>query len=268
VTSPPDERSPEVASALARLYDVDVVADPGDLDLYRALARRADGPVLELAVGSGRIAVPLAAEGHAVTGVDRDPAMLDRARDAAAAAGVADGLLELVEADIAGLRLPTAGSFRLAFIALNSLLLFATRAEQKSAIGALATHLAPGGIAAVDVWQPDADDLARFDGRLILEYADRSSGGGRTVTKFASAVHDPSSQVVRLTSIYDEGRSGEPADRWTRVDRLRLVSADELGGFADDAGLEVEVLAGGYGLEPVGNGADRAVLVARRPGPR
>ena len=75
------------AAALARLYDLDLSEDPGDLDLYLALAGRTGGPILELAVGSGRLAVPLAADGHEVTGVDLDPAMLARARRAADAAG-------------------------------------------------------------------------------------------------------------------------------------------------------------------------------------
>jgi len=48
------------AEAIARLYDLDLSVEPGDVDLYRALARRTGGPILELAVGSGRIAVPLA----------------------------------------------------------------------------------------------------------------------------------------------------------------------------------------------------------------
>jgi hypothetical protein len=50
-----------------------------------------------------------------------------------------------------------------------------------------------------------------------------------------------------------------------RTDRMRLVSADELRGFAEDAGLEVELVAGGYDLEPIGPGSERAVLVAVRP---
>ena len=75
-----DRPDPSTAAALARLYDLDLVDDPGDLDLYLALADRAGGPILELAVGTGRLAVPLAEAGHRVTGVDLDPAMLDRAR--------------------------------------------------------------------------------------------------------------------------------------------------------------------------------------------
>ena len=57
---------------MARLYDLDLREDPGDLDLYLALAERTGGPVLELAAGSDRLAVPLAAAGDRVVAVDLD----------------------------------------------------------------------------------------------------------------------------------------------------------------------------------------------------
>jgi SAM-dependent methyltransferase len=259
-----DRPDPATAEALARLYDLDLVDDPGDLDLYLALADRASGPVLELAIGSGRLAVPLAEAGHHVTGVDLDRAMLDRARNRAERAGVRERL-ELVEGDLADIRLPTAGKFGLAFLALNSLLVLPTRAAQRAALRTLADHLAPDGVAAVDVWIPDADDLARFDGRISLEWPRQEPETGAIVTKAASAAHDAASATVTLTTIFEEGGQGEPARRWVRRDRLRLVSADELRGFAEDAGLAVEILAGDYGLGPMGPGSDRAVLIATRP---
>lgn len=251
------------AAALARLYDLDLVDDPGDLDLYLALASRTGGPVLELGVGTGRLAVPLAQAGHDVTGVDNDPAMIERASRAAAAAGrEAVGRIEFVEADIVGLRLLAAGSFRLAIMALNTFLALGTREAQRAALATVAAHLAPGGLAVADVWQPNAEDLARFDGRLALEYGRRDPESGRPVTKIASAQHDAARQGVTLTTIYEEGDPGSPPDRWIRVDRLRLVSGDELRGMAEDAGLEIERLAGGYDLEPIGPSSDRALLVA------
>jgi len=261
----PDTAEP-LADALARLYDVDLVEDPGDLDLYLALATRVDGPVLELAAGTGRLAVPLAAAGHDVTAVDLDPAMLARLRRHAAAAGVASGgRLEVVEADLLDVGLPAAGTYGLAFIALNSLFLLATRDGQRQAFRTIASHLAPGGIAAVDVWLPDADDLARFDGRMILEYVRTDPETGRLVTKVAAAQHDASTGIVNLTSIFEEGDPGGPTARWVRRDVLRLVSADELQDFATQAGLEVETVAGDYDLGQLGGGNDRAILVARRP---
>jgi len=259
-----DRPDPATAAALARLYDLDLVDDPGDLDLYLALADRASGPILELAVGTGRLAIPLAEAGHDVTGVDLDRAMLDRARARAERARVAERL-ELVEADLVDVRMPTAGEFGLAFLALNSLLVLPTRAAQRAAVRTLADHLAPDGVAAVDVWIPDADDLARFDGRISLEWPRLEPETGAIVTKAASAAHDAASATVTLTTIFEEGGQGEPARRWVRRDRLRLVSADELRGFAEDVGLVVEALAGDYGLGPMGPGSDRAVLIATRP---
>ena len=160
-----DRPDPATGAALARLYDLDLLDDPGDLDLWLALAGRADGPILELAAGTGRLAVALAEAGHHVTAVDVDPAMLGRARARTAAAGLADDRIEFVEADLLGLRLPGAGRYAMAFIALNSLMLLASRAAQREAFRTMAAHLAPGGLAVTDVWLPDAEDLARFDGR-------------------------------------------------------------------------------------------------------
>ncbi len=252
--------------SLARLYDLDLAEDPGDEDLYVALAQRTGGPILELGVGTGRIAAVLAGEGHEVVGVDIDPAMLERAR--ARLAGATDRTrrsVDLVEGDLLDVRLDRSGSFRLAFIALNTLFLLATRQRQRSAMASLAAHLAPGGLAVVDIWLPDTDDLSRFDGRLMLEYERTDPETSRIVTKVAAARHDPATNVIDLASIYEEGRPGEPAVRWTRHDALRLVGADELRTLAEDAGLAVEQLAGSYDLEPFGAGSERAILIARKP---
>jgi len=252
-------------AALARLYDLDLADDPGDVTLYRALADRAGGRVLELAVGSGRLAVPLAAAGHRVTGVDHDPHMLDRARlRGALDLPQSGGSLELVEADIVGLALPEGRAFSFGYLALNSLMALPTQATQRAAVQALADHLEPGGIAAIDVWLPDADDLARYDGRLILEWARTDPTSGALVTKTGSAQFDAATGTLELTAVFEEGRQGGSSVRWVRRDTLRLVSADELTGFAEVAGLEVETLAGGYDLEPHGPGSERAVLVAVR----
>ena len=259
-----DRPDPATAAALARLYDLDLADDPGDLDLYLALADRADGPVLELAAGTGRVAVPLAAAGHAVTGVDIELAMLDRARDRAEAADLPRGRLELVEADLLDVRLPKAGRHAFAFIALNSLMLLPSREAQGAAFRTLAAHLVPGGLAVVDVWLPDADDLGRFDGRLILEWIRTDPATGAIVTKTGSALHDHATGTLVLTAVYEEAGQGQSPRRWVRQDRLRLVSADELETFAADAGLQVETVAGGYDLGPLGPGSERAVMIAER----
>ena len=252
--------------ALARLYDLDLAQDPGDVDLYLALAARTDRPVIELAVGTGRVAVPLAAAGHTVTGIDRDDAMLARARARAAAEGPeVAARLELVRRDLFALLPRGAGEFGLAILALNSILVLGGRRAQRDAMDVLAGLLAPGGIAVVDAWQPLGEDLGRYDGRLSLEWLRRDPDTGRDVTKLAAAWFDAASRAITLTTIFEEGAPGGPAARWTRVDAMHLVSGEELRADAEDAGLEVEVVAGDYDLSPLGPGADRAILVARKP---
>src|SRR4029079_9986500 len=156
---------------LARLYDLDLLDDPGDLDLYLALAGRVGGPILELATGSGRLAIPLAEAGYDVTGADLDPAMLDRARARAEERRRRiSRRIRWVEADLRGLTLLDAGSYRLAVIGLNSLFLIRDRSAQAAPVATLARHVTGGGLVVVDAWLPDGDDLGRFDGRLMLEW--------------------------------------------------------------------------------------------------
>jgi SAM-dependent methyltransferase len=271
--------TPETAAeALARLYDLDLAEDPGDVGLYRALARRTGGPIVELAVGSGRIALPLVADGHRVVGVDIDPAMLVRARARVeAVAGGANGKrgakrstqLELIEGDLVdapgNAAVMEAGPYRLAILGLNSILLLAAAERQRAALAAMANLLAPGGVAVVDAWQPSPADLVAFDGRLSLEWLRTDPHTGAEVTKIVAAWFDPATRLVTLTTIFEEGAPGAGPARWTRIDALRLITVDELASFARAAGLEVEQLAGDHELGPLEPGSDRVVLVARKP---
>jgi SAM-dependent methyltransferase len=265
-------RDPKTAAALARLYDLDLAEDPGDIDLYLALASRTGGPILEIAAGSGRVAVPLAQAGYDVTAVDIDPAMLARLDEAATEAGPeVRGRLTRVEGDLIDLKLPGGARFRLAILALNSILLLDSRDTQQAALETMARHVEPGGLAVVDVWLPSADELARYDGRVGLEYVREDPSSGLLVVKTAAAQHEPATGHIQLTSIYEEAEQGGQARRWIRRDRLRLLNSGELRAMAESVGLDVEVVAGDYEMNPVGPHDERAILVARtrgRPAPR
>jgi len=215
-------------AALARLYDLDLAEDPGDLDLYLALAERTGDPIVELAVGTGRVAIPLAAAGHHVVGVDADAAMLDRAQARAAAAGQGSARLterlrlvrhDMVAVHRADLGPSLADGAGLAILALNSILLLADRARQRAVIATMGSLLAPGGIAAIDVWLPQIDDLARFDGRLSLEWLRIDDETGREVIKQAAAWYDE--QVSGL----GERFLGEAEAAFMRIDGKPLTGS-------------------------------------------
>ncbi len=262
------DAGPTSAELLARYYDLDLEDDPGDLDLYLALAARTGGPVLELAVGSGRLAVPLAQAGYEVTGVDLDPAMLDRARAAWARTQGAGsgrrsraGSLGLIEADLVTLDIPQ--RFGLAFIALNSLFQVGPTERQRAALASLTRHLRPGGVAVVDIELPDAAELASWDGRLMLDWIrEDPEAPGSTVIRMSSARHDAVSASTQLSVIYDVTDPSRAVRRVSRSDRLHLLTVQQLEDAALAAGLEVETLAGDHQATPLGPFSPRVVLIA------
>ena len=260
-----DRDTPERANALARLYDLDLTPDPGDLDLYLAMAARTDGPIVELCAGTGRIAIPLAVSGFDVTGVDIDPAMVARA--IRRAEGIGPDRVERVSflvGDLFDVAIPGAGTFGLGILALNSILLLGGPREQRRAIAVMAGLLAPGGVAVVDVWLPLAEDLVRFDGRIGLEWVRTDPETSVDVIKTTAAWYDSATRALTLTTIFDLSDPGGAVRRWVREDAMHLLSADDLRMYAEDAGLEVEVLAGDYDLSPISAGDGRAILIARR----
>lgn len=132
-----------------------------DIDFYAGLAAAA-GRVLEIGVGSGRIAVPAALAGAAVVGVDSSPVMLGLARRAAAAAGVA---LDLHRADMR--RLPPLGRFPLVTVPFRALLHLRDDGERLAVLAGLRRALDPGATLVFDVFHPDRRDISETQGRWI-----------------------------------------------------------------------------------------------------
>ncbi len=171
------------ADALARLYDLDLADDPGDLDLYLALAERTGGPILELAVGTGRLAVPLAERGLPRSPASTSTRRCSTARGAArpAPGGRLGPARRSSRPTSSACACPTRAAT--GSRSSPSTRSWSCRPAAPSAppCGPSPTTSPPAGVAVVDVWLPDAEDLARFDGRLILEWprSDPETGAGR-----------------------------------------------------------------------------------------
>jgi SAM-dependent methyltransferase len=147
---------------IARLYDPWSRSVVEDVSFYVEEAVRSGGPVLELGVGTGRIAVPVAAAGIDVVGVDTSAGMLEVARERAELAGVQ---VDLRQGDMR--EPPVEGEFRLIAIPFRSLLHMETDADRRMALRAVARHLAPTGRLIFDVFTPGAEDIADTHGRWL-----------------------------------------------------------------------------------------------------
>jgi SAM-dependent methyltransferase len=256
--------SEERATRLARYYDLDLIDIGYDAELYLQLAHEASGPVLEMAVGSGRLAIPLALAGHRVSGIDKDPAMLARARAAwqSARGDIDPGRLSLHEHDFTAFR--TEERYGLTFIAVNTFLLAPDDASRLALLTTMRSVLRPGGIAAVEVSTPDAGELERYDRRLHHEWLRTDPETGEEVSKSISADYDAEAGTVALTQRYEwTASNGGPLSRVANVDVLHLVSAEHLGALATQAGFSEVDLRGDHLPIPYGARSHRAILVAR-----
>jgi SAM-dependent methyltransferase len=228
--------------AIARLYDPWSRSVTEDVSFYVEQAERvAPGPIVELAVGTGRIAVPIAAAGISVIGVDSSSGMLEICRERAKMAGVG----ELVDLRFGDLREPPVSErVELVICPFRSYLHLHTDEERLGALRAARELLVPDGRFVFDVFAPAAEDIAETNGRWLereLDIYERADWNTET----------------RTLTLSVRGPGGES----TMV--LAWLSADEWRALLKRAGFEVEALYGWFDRRPFRGGEDM-VWIARR----
>jgi SAM-dependent methyltransferase len=220
----------------AERYDEWAAGMTEDVPFYVGLAEEAEGPIVELAVGNGRVAVPVAAAvGGTVIGIDSSEPMLAMAREAAAAAGVD---LDLRLGDMRDLDLEEPAG--LVYCPFRALLHLPTWADRRRTFERVAASLRPGGRFA---WNAFA-----FDHRLAVGF-----DGNHQDEPVPHTVHyDVADNRVDL--ILDDG--GTSSIWW--------ATKNEWMGLIDVAGLRVEALYGWFDGSPLGRESREYVFVTRR----
>jgi SAM-dependent methyltransferase len=248
----------------APFYDLEFGSFDDDLPLYRAFAAHAGHPILELGCGTGRVLLPLAAEGYRITGVDLSPAMLTTAQAAVAEQGL-DGRVTLVEGDIRTLTGLPDGHFALAFSAINSFLHLETQEDQLAALAAVGRCLRPGGLFIADLFSPHPDLLMEYDGRYVHSGTFSDERTGERIDKFSSSVLDHAEQRIDTTFFYDRQRPDGTLVRSTAPFILRYVGRHEFALLLERAGFADVAFYGSYDLDPFTSASDRMIAVATWP---
>ncbi|HEX6763722.1 MAG TPA: class I SAM-dependent methyltransferase [Gaiellaceae bacterium] len=231
-----------VYDQIAHLYDPWSRSVVEDIGFYVEEAVGRGGPVVELGVGTGRIAVPVAAAGVRVIGLDSSQGMLDVAAAQARAAGVA----ELVDLRLGDMRDPPVdGTFPLVTCPFRSLLHMETDDDRRSALRAIRTLVSPEGRFVFDVFTPGADDIAETNGRWI----EREPG----IWERADWDEDARRLVLRVRG--DAGGAAQMSLAWLSIREWVELLMDE--------GFVVEELYGWFDRRPW-NGGEDSVWVCRR----
>jgi SAM-dependent methyltransferase len=226
---------------IARFYDPWSRSVTEDVEFYVEQALASGGPVVELAVGTGRIAVPMAQAGVDVIGVDSSPEMLAVARGTAEAAGVSERL-DLRVGDLR--RPPVRERVPLVVCPFRSLLHMETEDEKLLALGAARELLEEGGRYVFDVFAPNREDIEETHDRWL----EREPG------IYERAFWDEGSRTLSLSV-----RSGDEEATFG----LHWMSAPEWLVLLERASFEVETLYGWFDARPY-DGEEDMIFVCRK----
>ena len=234
--------------AFADIYDEWAQHMTEDVPFYVELAREAEGPIVELAVGNGRVAIPVAREtSRKVMGIDRSPGMLAQARERTAEAGVD---VELREQDMRDFELEEPAG--LIYCPFRALLHLPTWADRRRVFERVAAALRPGGRFAWNTFVFDIEIAASFAGRLRR----RPDG-----TTWEWTEYDPTDSRIDVTAYVEQpGKDPRRLSLW-------WIARSEWEGLIDVAGLEVEALYGDFNRGPFGPQSREFVWVTRKPKP-
>lgn len=222
--------------AFANRYDEWSAGMTADVAFYVGLARQTDGPLVELAIGNGRVAIPVAqATGRKVVGIDSSPAMLNQARINAKEAGVE---LDLIEGDMRDLALDEPAA--LIYCPFRALLHLPTWADRRRVFERVAASLTSNGRFAWNAFAFDHKVATRLDG------LHQEKPVPNTV-RYAVGEN-------RIDIMLDDG--GKSSLWW--------ATKNEWIGLIDVAGLRVEALYGGFAGEPFADNSSEYVFVVRR----
>ncbi len=234
---------------IADIYDQHVeemgVDDPATVATLAEYA--GGGRVLELGVGTGRVAIPLAHRGIEVHGVDVSQAMLDRLKAKTGGDRVTAILGDFAELDA------IEGEFTLIYCVFNTFFGLTSQDEQVACFRNGAAHLAPGGSFCIEAFVPD---VSRFEGGQNLQIrqvtADR--------VEIVASVHDRVAQRVYGHSVYltEDGVKLYPGD-------LRYAWPSELDLMASLAGLSLRERWGGWRREPFTVASTKHVTLYQKP---
>jgi ubiquinone/menaquinone biosynthesis C-methylase UbiE len=260
----------QVAAFYAQTYDDSVPDWPGEIEFYRRIASevriKGEG-LLEVACGTGRVAIRLAQEGTHTMGLDLSPKMLAVAREKSK--GIAS--IRWVQADMCAFDLGE--TFGLVLIPGHSFQNLNTPQEQVACLECISRHLNPSGHLVIHLDHQNIENvgwLGRLVGEMggIFEPAEQFSHPqtGRQIHAFRAWSYEPVTQTAICTTKWEAvGSDGQVIDRWqTEPVRLHCIFRYEMEHLLARVGFSVENLFGDFFQNPLNDKSSNMIWVAHK----
>lgn len=252
---------------VAELYDYVVpYATRGDVEFYIDEARAANGPVLEVGCGTGRVLIPTARAGVPITGLDESTAMLARCR--ATLRDESPDVQSRVDLHAGDMRAFELGrTFGLVTIPFRPFQHLLTVEDQLACLSCIRQHLEKRGRLILDLFNPSLDFLVnRPIGVVMPEGAPITLPDGRQLERsFRVVEQDRFTQVNRIELIYDVTHTDGRKERRVHAFRMRYLFRYEAEHLLARSGFAVEHLYAGYDRSPYGSTyPGELIFVARR----
>lgn len=220
-----------------QLYDKENEGFQEDIRFLSSLAESVKGPVIDLACGTGRATIPLAAAGHRMIGVDLHPGMLDAARSKSALLPILNYPIQWIQQNIASLQLDQQSDF--IFTVGNSFQHFLTNEEQDGLLRSVDQHLTPGGRFVFNTRFPSAAELLQPEMEEYWHtYTD--SAAGHQVEVSTISHYDTLSQIQHYRTIRRyKDNTGEIVNELSTQIYLRYTYPQELERLLSQHGFQV-----------------------------
>jgi len=238
-------------------YDLVDAGYDEDRPVIEQWARLLGGPLLDVACGTGRMAIPLAAQGYQVTGVDIVPEMIARARQKGAAQGVS---VEWVVADARTFQLQQ--QFPFMYMVENAFQFFLTREDQEALLARVREHLHPEGCFLFETRNPSPRNL--FEARRPGLQPFTTPDGGQLTIADDQPKYDPITQIQHCTSYYRWRHPGGQLVEKTKRTALRYVFPQELEALLFYNGFQIRTRYGNWQQEPLTATSPEIISVCQR----
>jgi len=233
-----------------------------DLVLWTELAKQADGPILELACGTGRLVLPLARAGLDVTGLDLSQNMLTIARQKLGKEPAeVQARLKLVDGDMSRFLLDK--KFGLIFIAFRSFQNLLERENQRSCLKCCREHLMVKGRFALNIFNPNLSKISQ-PGEVYFDFGESLMSDGNRLRQTADTTYDNVNQRLSARMKYEITEASGKATAHEYPLELRYFFRFEMEWMLEACGFEVEAIYGNHDKSPLQADSQEMIFVARK----